>query len=93
MLAIIELLMLTERTCQVMWDDNGVAVYFFQRNSIPSDLISEAPQPSQWGTPMAFVPTSSCDTDQFFFNHHLIFDTTFWYALPIFVAHFDTDLP
>jgi hypothetical protein len=75
----------------VVWDDDGVAIYFFQRGSIPSDLIAEAPQPSQWGSAMAFWPKSSCNSDQFFFNHHLIFDTTLWYAHNLWHICDDTD--
>lgn len=62
----------------VLWDDDGIAVYFFQRGSIPQDLIDEAPQPSEWGNPMARWPASACNPDQFFYNHRVIFDTTLW---------------
>lgn len=58
------------------WDDSGIAVYFFPRSAIPSDITSGAPQPSKWGQPMAFWPAAQCNPFQFFNSHSLIFDTT-----------------
>lgn len=58
------------------WDDSGIAVYFFPRNSIPSDITAGAPQPSNWGQPTAFWPAAQCNPFQFFNSHSLIFDTT-----------------
>lgn len=60
----------------VLWDDDGISVWFFPRGSIPSDLLAEAPQPTTWGTPMARWPASSCSPSKFFYNHSIIFDTT-----------------
>ncbi|KAI0307467.1 concanavalin A-like lectin/glucanase domain-containing protein [Multifurca ochricompacta] len=58
------------------WDDSGVAIYFFARNSIPSDITAGAPVPEGWGTPSAFWPASSCNPFEFFQNHSAILDTT-----------------
>ncbi|KAI0793293.1 concanavalin A-like lectin/glucanase domain-containing protein [Abortiporus biennis] len=58
------------------WDTTGISVYFFPRNSIPSDITSNAPQPSSWGTPMANWPASGCSPFEFFYTHSAIFDTT-----------------
>jgi len=58
------------------WDDSGVAVWFFPRSSIPSDITANAPVPDNWGTPSAYWPASSCSPFQFFQNHSAIFDTT-----------------
>jgi len=60
----------------MQWDSSGIAVYFFPRSSIPSDITSGAPLPSGWGQPMAFWPASGCNPFQFFNSHSLIFDTT-----------------
>jgi len=60
----------------VLWDDSGVAVSFFSRQNIPSDITAGAPVPDNWGTPSAFWPASSCNPFQFFQNHGVIFDTT-----------------
>ena len=62
----------------VVWDDDQIAVYFFPRGSIPSDLEADAPLPDSWGTPMARWPATTCDTSKFFQNHSVIIDTTLW---------------
>ncbi len=61
----------------MQWVNNGISIWFFPRNDIPSDISSDGPLPDQWGTPMAFWPGTDCDTSTFFNSHSLIFDTTF----------------
>lgn len=60
----------------MLWDDTGIAVFFFPRQSIPSDITSGNPDPSSWGLPNAKWPSSSCSPFQFFKDHVAIFDTT-----------------
>ncbi|ETW87676.1 glycoside hydrolase family 16 protein [Heterobasidion irregulare TC 32-1] len=60
----------------MLWDDDGVSVYFFPRSSIPADITAGAPQPNGWGLPMAQWPASSCNPSTFFHDHSAIFDTT-----------------
>ncbi|KAI0662407.1 concanavalin A-like lectin/glucanase domain-containing protein [Cubamyces menziesii] len=60
----------------MQWVDSGISVWFFPRNSIPSDLSAGAPQPDGWGTPMAHWPATNCNPSQFFSDHSAIFDTT-----------------
>ncbi|KLO20225.1 glycoside hydrolase family 16 protein [Schizopora paradoxa] len=60
----------------MLWDNDGIHVYFFPRGSIPADLLAEKPQPNTWGTAMAFWPASTCNPSQFFVNHSVIFDLT-----------------
>lgn len=38
----------------------GISVWFFPRNSIPADIKNGAPNPSGWGTPMAYF--TGCNT-------------------------------
>lgn len=64
----------------VQWIDSGISVFFFPRNAIPSDITSGAPQPSTWGTPMAFWPASTCNTNTFFSSHSAIFNIALWYV-------------
>lgn len=59
------------------WTSSGIKVYFFPRASIPSDISSEQPNPSSWGTPVASFSGSGCDIDANFKNHNIVFDTTF----------------
>ncbi|KAG8986025.1 hypothetical protein FRB90_004258, partial [Tulasnella sp. 427] len=57
-------------------DSNGVAVWFFPRDSIPDDLSSESPQPSTWGSPKAFWSSSQCPTKSFFGPQRIVINTT-----------------
>ncbi|TFK30713.1 endo-1,3(4)-beta-glucanase [Coprinopsis marcescibilis] len=58
------------------WDTTGIAVYFFPRGAIPTDIEAEAPLPDTWGAAQARWPADSCDPFRFFREHHAIFDTT-----------------
>ncbi|KIM84668.1 glycoside hydrolase family 16 protein [Piloderma croceum F 1598] len=60
----------------MQWDDSGIAVFFFPRGSVPSDINAGSPDPSGWGTPMARWPAASCNPFQFFKQHSVIFDIT-----------------
>jgi hypothetical protein len=62
----------------VQWDEDGVAVFFFARNNIPSDISAGTPLPSKWGTPMAKWAAAGCDPFKFFYQQVAIFDTTLW---------------
>lgn len=60
------------------WTSEHIAVWFFPRHRIPQDVTSDAPNPSNWGSPTArFVGGNGCDIDQHFQNNNLVFDTTF----------------
>lgn len=58
------------------WDTTGVAVYFFPRSNVPSDITAGAPNPDSWGAALARWPATSCDPFKFFKDHSAIFDTT-----------------
>ncbi|KAM0520051.1 hypothetical protein ACHAPE_003324 [Trichoderma viride] len=60
------------------WTSNHIAVWFFPRTGIPSDISSENPKPSGWGIPLAqFNPADGSSIDDHFQNQQLVFDTTF----------------
>ncbi|WRT64063.1 uncharacterized protein IL334_000991 [Kwoniella shivajii] len=58
------------------WSKAGIAVWFFPRSNIPSDITNDSPDPSSWGKAMANFPSDNCDPYQFFYDHYNIFDTT-----------------
>jgi len=60
----------------MLWDNSGIAVYFFGRGNIPSDITSGNPNPTGWGLPNAKWPASSCSPYTYFVDHVAIFDTT-----------------
>ncbi|KAJ7151515.1 glycoside hydrolase family 16 protein [Mycena filopes] len=60
----------------MQWDSTGISVFFFARGSVPGDIDAGAPQPKNWGLPMAHWPASDCDPWKYFYTHVAIFDTT-----------------
>ncbi|THH09182.1 hypothetical protein EW145_g2200 [Phellinidium pouzarii] len=61
----------------MLWDETGIAVWYFYRVSIPKDILVGQPQPTTWTTPSASLSPGGCDPFQFFVNHSIIFDITF----------------
>ncbi|GAA6061807.1 hypothetical protein JCM10212_004863 [Sporobolomyces blumeae] len=57
---------------------DGVKIWFFTRSAVPTDLSSNSSSidPTSWGNPTFFVPTSSCDTSKYFAAQHLVIDIT-----------------
>ncbi|KAK0196536.1 glycoside hydrolase family 16 protein [Armillaria mellea] len=58
------------------WDDDGIQVYFWTPDSVPSDVEAGTPVPDRWGVPMANWPSSTCNSTKYFYDHSFIFDTT-----------------
>lgn len=59
-----------------LWNKDGIKVWHFARNEIPTDIKNKMPNPSSWGVPAAFWSTSSCDMASHFRDHSLVLDTT-----------------
>ncbi|GAA5940449.1 hypothetical protein JCM3775_005094 [Rhodotorula graminis] len=45
---------------------DGISVWFFARADIPADLSGSSPDPTTWGRPMAYYPSSTCSINQYF---------------------------
>ncbi|KAJ7113072.1 hypothetical protein C8R44DRAFT_882101 [Mycena epipterygia] len=46
----------------LLWDTAGIAMWYFGRSSVPSDIGGTAsPDPTTWGKASAWYPASSCD--------------------------------
>ncbi|KIM34118.1 glycoside hydrolase family 16 protein [Serendipita vermifera MAFF 305830] len=56
-----------------LWDDSGVRIWFFSRDTVPADIIGKTPDPSTWGSPIAFWASSSCPSS-FFRDLSMVFD-------------------
>lgn len=77
-----------ERTYGKGFNDNGGGVYateimadfinifFFPRGSVPSDILSDSPDPSSWGKPTA-VFKGGCDIPAHFKDMQITFTNTF----------------
>ncbi|KAJ3497009.1 hypothetical protein NLG97_g2225 [Lecanicillium saksenae] len=60
------------------WTDYRIAVWFFPRSDIPSDIAAGEPHPILWDKPMAsFSAGLTCDIPKKFTNNRIVFDTTF----------------
>ncbi|KAJ7188334.1 glycoside hydrolase family 16 protein [Mycena filopes] len=61
----------------------GISVWFWSRDNstvpieVSQGLATVNPDPSLWGVPDAFFPTSACDYMSHFDSHQIVFDLTF----------------
>lgn len=56
----------------VEWRDEGIRMWQFARNSIPSDIKGNKPTPSTWGTALADFPNTDCNIGSHFKNQSII---------------------
>ncbi|OJD36269.1 endo-beta-glucanase [Diplodia corticola] len=57
------------------WNEGSIQIWYFPRSSVPSDISSGTPNPSNWGQPMTHF--SGCSFDSFIKNNNIVFDVTF----------------
>jgi hypothetical protein len=65
----------------MQWENSGVFIWFWQRNQVPANVLSNNPDTSQWGTPGASFPFAgtgpgSCPTS-LFHDQQVVIDNTF----------------
>jgi len=65
----------------MLWDDDGINIWFFNRSSIPPDLPTGSPHPTGWGLPAASYPSTSCNTANYFSPQTMIFVSHFFQSL------------
>ncbi|KAK4549534.1 hypothetical protein LTR36_006531 [Oleoguttula mirabilis] len=62
------------------WTSTAIQIWFFPRGGIPESILEAndtvGPDPSTFGLPVANFQ-GSCDIDAHFYNHSIVFDTTF----------------
>ncbi|XDG02035.1 hypothetical protein ABKA04_001650 [Annulohypoxylon sp. FPYF3050] len=54
------------------WRDEGIRVWQFGRNGIPTDITSGSPDPTSWGEAAADFPNTDCDIGSHFRNQSII---------------------
>lgn len=58
------------------WTAESISVWYFPRDSIPKDVLGEAPNPDGWGIPAAKF-MGGCDIENMFKEQQIIFNTAF----------------
>lgn len=64
------------RTVAMEWTSDFIKVWNFPSGSRPSDILSDNPNPSNWGTPAQQFTGPDVNIDRNFNAHKMIFDTT-----------------
>ena len=54
------------------WRDAGIRMWQFDRDSIPTDITDQNPDPSSWGTASADFPNTDCSISSHFKNQSII---------------------
>lgn len=58
------------------FDTDEIAIWFFPRSAIPSDIASNAPDMSSWPLPKARWTNATCDIQSFFEPQTMIINIT-----------------
>ncbi|KAI1332090.1 glycoside hydrolase family 16 protein [Xylariaceae sp. FL0255] len=56
------------------WRDQGIRMWQFARDAIPSDITDKTPDPTTWGEAAADFPDTDCDISSHFRNQSIIVD-------------------
>jgi hypothetical protein len=68
------------------WTSQALSIWFFPRNSIPSDISSGNPDPTTWGTPAALFE-GSCDMDSHLGPQNIVRHLVVSLSLPLLLHY------
>lgn len=54
------------------WRSEGIRMWQFARDSIPSDISGKKPDPESWGTALADFPSTDCNIGNHFKNNSIV---------------------
>jgi hypothetical protein len=57
----------------MLWDNSQLSIWRFERSQIPQDVTSGNPNPNNWGIPMAYWSSATCDIANAFRGHSSVF--------------------
>ncbi|KAH7072571.1 beta-1,3-1,4-glucanase [Paraphoma chrysanthemicola] len=60
----------------IEWTSSAIQIWFFPRENIPANVVSDRPTPTSWGLPLAKF-SGPCELDTFIRSQTLVFNITF----------------
>lgn len=59
------------------WTSSAIKIWNFSPSQTPQNIQSGQPDPNTWGTAHFTTAGGSCNIDEHFRNHNIVFDITF----------------
>ncbi|KAM3437911.1 hypothetical protein MY4824_003560 [Beauveria thailandica] len=61
----------------MLWDDEYIKVWHFDRGAAPADIAAKTPSPAGWGKPAAVYGGESCDVESHFRDMSIVLNINF----------------
>ncbi|PMB71164.1 Endo-1,3(4)-beta-glucanase [Beauveria bassiana] len=61
----------------MLWDDEYIKVWHFDRDTAPADIAAKKPEPASWGKPAAVYGGKSCDVESHFRDMSIVLNINF----------------
>ncbi|OAA39789.1 GPI anchored endo-1,3(4)-beta-glucanase [Beauveria brongniartii RCEF 3172] len=61
----------------MLWDDDFIKVWHFDRDAAPADIAAKKPSPAGWGKPAAVYGGKSCDVESHFRDMSIVLNINF----------------
>ncbi|KAJ2974046.1 hypothetical protein NQ176_g6259 [Zarea fungicola] len=61
----------------MLWDDEFIQVWHFNRDEAPADIAAKKPQPDNWGKPQAVYGGQKCDVKSHFRDMNIVLNINF----------------